>query len=46
MWLCSKKDYFALYDELDRLQPDLFDLLAERDGYFTRDARSKVGNAT
>ncbi|KAG8694521.1 hypothetical protein FRC08_008439 [Ceratobasidium sp. 394] len=34
----SKTDrlYLNLYDELDRLQPDLFELLAEREGSFMR----------
>ncbi|KAG9080231.1 hypothetical protein FRC06_006915, partial [Ceratobasidium sp. 370] len=32
----ANKLYLNLYDELDRLQPDLFEFLAERDGHFMR----------
>ncbi|KAB5588005.1 hypothetical protein CTheo_8553 [Ceratobasidium theobromae] len=33
---------FALYDELDRLQPDLFDLLATEGNHFIRNVRDKL----
>jgi hypothetical protein len=34
---------FELYDELDRLEPDLFDLLsATKDNHFMRNVREKV----
>ncbi|KAG8731011.1 hypothetical protein FRC10_002122 [Ceratobasidium sp. 414] len=34
--LSSNKLYFTLHDELDHLQPNLPELLAERDGHFMR----------
>ncbi|CAE6538192.1 unnamed protein product [Rhizoctonia solani] len=40
----SQKLYFDLYDELDRLQPDLFDLLASKDNFFMRNVRDKLSD--
>ncbi|KAG8732309.1 hypothetical protein FRC11_014511 [Ceratobasidium sp. 423] len=40
----SQKRYFELYDELDRLQPNLFDLLVSKDNFFMWNVRDKLSN--
>ncbi|QRV91896.1 hypothetical protein RhiJN_19914 [Ceratobasidium sp. AG-Ba] len=40
----TEKRYFDLYDKLDRLQPDLFDLLDARDSHFMRNVRQKLAD--
>ncbi|CCO34067.1 hypothetical protein RSOLAG1IB_09363 [Rhizoctonia solani AG-1 IB] len=39
-----QKQYFELCDELDRLQPDLFDLLASKGSFFMRNVRDKLSD--
>ncbi|CAE6473126.1 unnamed protein product, partial [Rhizoctonia solani] len=39
-----QKLYFDLCDELDRLQPDLFDLLASNNNFFMRNVRDKLSD--
>jgi hypothetical protein len=40
--ISSQKLNFALHDELDRLEPDLFDMLATEGSHFMRNVRDKV----